>query len=162
MASHHIAKPLDIHAPIQAVWDQLLDIQTYSSWNPFIIQATGSGPAHQPGTLLTFTVKWHNGKTSGSVEEVQQALSPSKDADGVLRAQWVYRYKTWVSAIGMIQSVRTQTLQQSPGQPTHYHSALELKGWGSQFAPLEKIERGLATQGKALKQTLEALHGVGD
>ena len=109
-----------------------------------------------PGVVMDLSIRWHDGGTTTSREEVVAFEAPRADVDGVKQATWVYRYRSWMSTVGMIRSVRTQTLSQAPGEPTVYESRIHLTGWGAGGAPLPKIRRGMEDQGTALKATAEA------
>ena len=39
---HHLHTEIEIDAPADVVWDVLTDLDGYSSWNPFVIEAGGS------------------------------------------------------------------------------------------------------------------------
>jgi hypothetical protein len=167
-----ISTMCEIEAPIETVWEILTDLDGYDDWNPFVVRAISSAGGTSVGSLLDLTVRWHDGKTARSTEEVVQAQPPTEGARWSTRgpcpsleARWVYRLCGWMPAIGMIRSVRTQWLiqglpldsEEEPDPPiTGYVSSIELSGWGVGGMPLAKIEQGIQAQADALKAAAEA------
>lgn len=49
-----------INAPLDQIWDTLLDFKAYSTWNPFIIKIMGSKTLH---SKLVVTIKPHGQKS---------------------------------------------------------------------------------------------------
>ena len=39
---HHLHTEIDIDAPADVIWDVLTDLDEYSSWNPFVVEASGT------------------------------------------------------------------------------------------------------------------------
>lgn len=38
---HRLHTEIDIEAPVDVVWEMLVDLDRYDEWNPFIVEATG-------------------------------------------------------------------------------------------------------------------------
>jgi hypothetical protein len=39
--NHHLHTEVTIEAPPETVWEELVDLDRYADWNPFIVEATG-------------------------------------------------------------------------------------------------------------------------
>lgn len=150
-----LEKVCTIDTSIDEAWEALTDISAYGDWNPFVVAAEASGLPTESGTLLTFTVQWRDGGSSTSTEVVTEVQPPSGEQDEPRTASWTYCYKTWMSAIGMIRSERTQVLSQSAGGPVTLTSRIVLSGWGAGGAPVGRIKRGIEDQAEAMKAFLE-------
>ena len=155
MAQRKIDLEYEIDASLQDVWRGMTDVSRYPDWNPFVTHAESDGSSTRPGVLLNLTVQWHDGGSSKSTEEVVSVHEPAADDDGTLRAEWIYSFRSWLSTIGLIRSVRTQRLTQIPDQPTKYSSHIHLTGWGVIAAPIEKIEKGMIAQAEALRDFVQ-------
>jgi uncharacterized protein YndB with AHSA1/START domain len=157
VAEKRVELELSIDAPIADVWRGLTDVSAYHTWNPFVIEASSEGASTDVGAMLSLTVQWADGGGARSKEQVVVANAPNAGANEALQAEWVYSFRSWMSTIGMIRSVRTQRLEQAPGQPTIYTSAIHLTGWGAAGAPAHKIKAGMRAQGEALKRLLQSV-----
>ncbi len=154
MPERKLQKTFEIDAPIQRVWEVLTHLEGYAHWNPFVVEVRCADPGTTPGAMMHLKVQWHDGGTAKSKEEVLDAQPPAAEGDGV-RATWIYSFRSWMSAIRMVRSVRTQHLSQEAGGPTVYRSEICLSGWACAAAPLAKIERGLVAQAEALRAEVE-------
>lgn len=156
MPRRTIEQTFAIDAPIDAVWETLTRVDDYARWNPFVTGVQSPQPGTTVGVVMKFSVRFHDDSTATSNEQVTVVEPPAANADGHRRAMWVYSFRSWMSTIGMIRSVRSQELRQAPGGPTVYMSSIQLSGWGAAGAPLGKIARGLQDQAEALQSTVEA------
>ena len=150
MSKKIISQTYHINASIEAAWDLLTNIKKYPEWNPFVIKCESSSPPTQQETMLHMTVRWEDGRETKTKEEVIEAEAPSADASGNKSALWIYSYRSWISSLGMVKSVRTQGLSQVSGEPVKYISEISLTGWGVRMTPLKKIEKGMQMQAEGL------------
>ena len=151
MPTRQLEQRYRIPAPIDAVWRALTEVEGYDRWNPFVVSVTSDAPGATVGAMMALSVRWHDGGAVSSREQVTVAEAPSAQPGGGFGAVWEYQYRSWMCALGLIRSVRRQTLSQAPGAPTIYVTSIHLSGWGAGGAPLAKIERGMRDQAEALR-----------
>jgi hypothetical protein len=157
MPERKVDMRFEIDAPIETVWQILTDLEGYPRWNPFVVQARSQKSGDTVGAMMTLSVRWRDGSTTTSTEEVIEVHAPGQQDTGTWSAEWVYSFRSWMSTIAMIRSVRTQKLVQIPDGPTEYISQIHLSGWGAGGAPLSKIKAGIEDQALALKESSESV-----
>jgi|GEM_PF-5926929 len=54
-----------IAAPIDLIWEIMLDLQGYSAWNPFITRVLDGERISAVGQRFRLSVTWTNGKGAG-------------------------------------------------------------------------------------------------
>ena len=54
---------ITIDAPLQLVWEVMLDTASYAEWNPFVERAETASPA-AAGNPIVLHVRWANGRTT--------------------------------------------------------------------------------------------------
>ena len=155
MGTKQIEFSLEIDAPLETVWGVLTDVQQYSTWNPFIVEAASNGDPCLAGTILSFSVRWLDGGSASSKEQVTQVQVPDVGSESPLEAIWSYRFHSVITKLGMIKTLRTQSLSQALQGPTVYTNQFTMAGWGAGLAPFDKIEPGMKAQGQALKRVCE-------
>jgi len=146
---------IDIDAPLDVVWQVMLDTSAYAEWNPFVCQVEASSPA-QVGDPITLHVRWANGRTTSSPERIT-VVEPPHDEDGRRVATLAYAYEGLPDKLGLVHSVRHQRLSQAPGGPTTYETVQELTGPMVRFAGPARITDGFERHAEGLKQRAEAL-----
>ena len=155
MPSKRLELTTNIDAPIELVWAHMTNVSKYATWNPFVIEAQSDGDTNRPGTVLSFRVKWHDGGYANSQERVSHVQPVHKVSGGAQEAEWWYSFHSVFTRIGMIKTLRKQSLRQAQGQATLYSNEFVMTGWGSGVAPWDKIELGMKAQAQAMKAISE-------
>jgi hypothetical protein len=144
-----------IDAPLEVVWQVMLDTDKYGEWNPFVERVeTPQPPA--VGNPIVLHVRWANGGTVTSPEEIT-ALEPPGTTDGAATALLSYRFVGWPSRLGLLSAVRHQRLTQRPGEPTTYDTVEEFSGPLVPFAGPGRVADGFRRHAEGLKRRAEAL-----
>lgn len=145
---------IEIHAPLELVWQVMLDTAAYAEWNPFVFRADCPSPPGV-GDPITLHVRWANGRTSRSPERIS-VLTPPYDDNGTTRAQLSYVYEGLPARLGLVRGVRHQRLSQRNG-PTTYDTVEEFNGPLVRLAVPARIAEGFARHAHALKDRAESL-----
>jgi hypothetical protein len=145
----------DIAAPIALVWQIMLDLPAYGAWNPFIFRADSASSSPGPGADLTLHVRWSDGSTVSSRERII-TLDPPAPGEGALRATLAYQFLGPLHTLHLVRGTRLQTLAQTPGGPTRYHTMERFHGLLRRFVPLAKVQDGFERHAAALKAAAEA------
>lgn len=154
MSRQNPTAQITIDAPLAVVWQIMLDTASYAEWNPFVIAAECPSPP-RPGDPIRLTVRWTNGKTATSPEQISVVEGPEVGTDGVSRATLAYVYRGLPSRIGLVRGTRYQRLTQPPGGPTTYDTVEEFSGPLVAFAGPARVAEGFARHAAALKQRAE-------
>ena len=104
-----------IDAPLDLVWQVMLDTASYGEWNPFVYQVECPSPA-QVGDPIKLHVRWANGRTTTSPERITRLEHPFHE-DGLAAARLSYEYEGLPHRLGLVHSVRHQWLSQEDGRP---------------------------------------------
>jgi len=141
-----VRSEIEIDAPPERVFDILLDLRSYSDWNPFTPQVESSlelgAPVHMRVRLRSAT------RLSRQVEYVTANERPHK--------------LCWGANIGarfLVRADRCQTLSPLDDRRTRYVCTDEIQGW---LAPLvmlmygDVMQRGFDDCAMALKKRAEA------
>ena len=149
------AASVTIDAPLDVVWQVMLDTASYGEWNPFVYDVECPSPA-KVGDPIRLHVRWANGRTTSSPERIT-AVEPPHDQGGVRTALLSYEYEGLPDKLGLVHSVRHQRLTQAPGGPTTYDTVQELTGPMVRFAGPARITDGFERHAAGLKQRAESL-----
>ena len=147
---------IDIEAPLDTVWQVMLDTEAYGDWNPFLHRIDTERPA-VVGNPLVLHVRWADGRTTRSPEVITAIEPPATDADGVTTARLSYAYAGLATRIGLIKGTRHQRLTQRPGGPTTYDTVEEFSGPAVRLAGPDRVAEGFRTHAEALKRRAESL-----
>jgi uncharacterized protein YndB with AHSA1/START domain len=154
MAAHHPRAQVDIDAPIDLVWEVMLDTSSYAEWNPFVVGAECATPP-AVGEPIVLHVQWGNGKGTTSPERIS-VVDPPHAVDGVRRATLAYVYEGLPSRLGLVKGIRHQRLSQSEGGgPTSYETVEEFSGPLVRLAGPGRVEDGFRRHAAALKTRCE-------
>ncbi len=149
---------ININAPIEKVWQTMLDINNYPKWNPFVVRAEGEGDMAVPGNTMKLFVRWQNGGQASSNEEITDTKLPFTDKDGSKRAHWSYRFTGPLNNLGLVKATRYHWLEQNAGsQTTTYRTREEFNGLLKAFIPLAQVQNGFDRQTAALKAEAERI-----
>jgi uncharacterized protein YndB with AHSA1/START domain len=146
---------VEIEAPLDLVWEVMLDTASYGEWNPFCYRIDCDAPP-AVGVPVRLHVRWSNGRKATSPERIT-AVEPPHDTQGVRTALLSYEYAGLPHRLGLVHSVRHQTLTQSPGGPTRYDTVQELTGPLVRLAGPARITDGFRRHAEGLKARAEAL-----
>ena len=145
-----------IDAPIEVVWEVMLDTEAYGEWNPFVERLESPQPPAE-GAPIMLHVRWANGKTARSPERIVTVQPPTQDGGGVATACLSYVYEGLPSKLGLVKGVRHQRLRQAPGGPTSYDTVEEFSGPLVRLAGPGRVAEGFARHARGLKQRAEEL-----
>jgi hypothetical protein len=147
---------VEIDAPLDLVWQVMLDTEAYAEWNPFVVGVeTPLPPA--VGNPIRLHVRWANGRSTTSPERIIALDAPSTDADGTVRALLSYVYEGLPSRLGLVRGVRHQRLEQTPGGPTVYATVEEFRGPLVRLAGPGRVADGFRRHAEGLRLRAESL-----
>jgi len=138
----------EIEAPIEKVWQVMLDVQRYGEWNPFIVKVDADGPVRVGGRFVLH-VRWPGGGAR-SAAQVTRLDGPSAG-----RASWSYVVTGLLSTIGAVRATRVQSLE-SVGAKTRYSTREDFSGWLTFALPIKKVQAGFDAHAAALKKRAES------
>ena len=145
-----------IDAPIDVVWDVMLDTASYGEWNTFVQKAECPSPP-TAGDPIVLHVRWANGRTTRSPERVSAVEPPVAGADGATTARLSYVYEGLPAKLGLVRGTRHQRLRQAPGGPTSYDTVEEFSGPLVRLAGPGRVAEGFRRHAEDLKRRAEAL-----
>ncbi len=149
-----------IDAPINVVWDVMLDVGAYPAWNPFIVAVGAAGDAPLAvGDRLVLHVRWGGGGRARATEWITELIPPS-EGDG-RAALLEYAYGGPLGALGLVRGRRQQRLARDGHASTTYVTEERLHGPLAWAAPLGRVQDGFERHAVALKERAEALHRLG-
>ena len=152
-----IARPsasVTIDAPLEVVWQVMLDTERYAEWNPFVERAvTPTPPA--VGNPIVLHVRWASGRTTRSPERITGIEPPSTAADGAATALLTYVYEGLPGRLRLLSATRHQRLTQRPGEPTTYDTVEEFSGPLVRLAGPGRVAEGFRRHAAGLKRQAE-------
>jgi hypothetical protein len=150
---------VEIDAPLDVVWQVMLDTESYGEWNPFVERAeTPQPPA--VGNPIVLHVVWAGGGRTRSPERISAIEPPSADpATGETTALLSYVYEGLPAKLGLVRGTRHQRLRQVPGGPTSYDTVEEFRGPLVRLAGPGRVADGFRRHAEALKRRAESLAG---
>ena len=138
------SEPVEIHAPIDTVWDILADIDRYHEWNPFARAYTKTDV--RVGSFVDFDVKL--GRYDRKQTERFEAIEPPA-------------LLSWSTKIGnefLLKALREQRLEKRSEVCCAYFNTDTLEGPLAPLAILlfgRAMRRGFDDVGRALRKTAE-------
>lgn len=155
MADHPRAS-VEIDAPLDLVWQVMLDTEAYGEWNPFVVRVeTPQPPA--VGNPILLHVRWANGRGTRSPEVITAIDPPHTDSDGTTTACLSYVYAGLPSRLGLVRGTRHQRLTQLADGPTRYDTVEEFSGPLVPLAGPGRVTEGFCRHAEALKRRVESL-----
>jgi hypothetical protein len=149
----HPSASVEIDAPIERVWEVMLDTASYDEWNPFVERAECAMPP-RVGEPIVLHVRWANGRTTTSPERIS-LIEPPHDEGGVRRATLAYVYEGLPAKLGLVRGTRYQRLSQGEDGPTRYDTVEEFSGPLVTLAGPGRVTEGFRRHAEALKQRCE-------
>jgi hypothetical protein len=153
----HPRAEVDIDAPLDRVWEVMLDTASYAEWNPFVVRADCASPP-RVGDPIVLHVRWDNGRGATSPERIS-VVDPPHDVDGTRRATLAYVFEGWPAKLGLVRGTRYQRLSQTGDGPTRYETVEEFSGPLVPLAGPARVESGFRRHAAALKLRCEQQHG---
>ena len=145
-----------IEAPIDLVWQVMLDIDQYREWNPFVEHIECADKPPKLGSDLTLHVHFSNGFKRREIERINR-LEPPAERNGAIRAALQYKFTGLISDWNMVRGQRPQVLESRGSKLTHYMSEEDLTGWLAWLAPIKQVQDGFDRHAQALKARCESL-----
>jgi hypothetical protein len=146
---------VEIDAPLDVVWQVMLDTEKYGEWNPFVERAETPVPP-AVGNPIVLHVRWANGGTVTSPERIT-VIEPPATTEGLTTAHLAYVFEGWPAKVGLLSATRHQRLSQRPGEPTTYDTVEEFSGPLVRLAGPARVEDGFRRHAEALKKRAELL-----
>lgn len=147
---------IEIDAPLDLVWQVMLDTDSYAEWNPFVERAETSSPP-AVGNPIVLHVRWANGRTTRSPERITAIEPPSTTDAGTTTARLSYVFEGWPAKLRLLSATRHQRLTQQPGGPTTYDTVEEFSGPLVRLAGPGRVADGFRRHAEGLKKRAEAL-----
>lgn len=146
---------LEITAPIDRVWTAMIEMHRYPEWNPFVTRVDGVGASPRVGQPMVLHVRWSNGLTLRSPEEIARIEPPARDPDGLERAVLEYVFRGPLDRWGLVRGSRVQTLTGLDEGRTRYESEELFTGSLARFVPLASVQDGFERHARALARRVE-------
>jgi len=146
---------LEIAAPIDRVWTAMIEMHRYPECNPFVTRVDGVGPAPRVGQPMVLHVRWSNGLTLRSPEQIARIEPPSRSADGVERASLEYVFRGLLDRWGLVRGARLQTVTRLDEGRTRYESEERFTGLLARWVPLASVQNGFERHARALARRVE-------
>jgi hypothetical protein len=146
-----------IDAPAELIWRVMLDLDSYGSWNPFIVRVDRpNGRAAQVGDPITLRVRFGGGRLVASRERITTISAPV-ESGGVVRALLEYEFYGRLHGAGLVRGRRSQVLEQVVGESTVYRTAERFRGALAVAVPLGAVRDGFRRHADALRLYAESL-----
>ncbi len=140
-----------IQAPIQKVWDVMLDIGRYREWNPFVTHIECADRPPALGSDLTLHVAFKNGMKRQEIETINRLEAPNPHGRAALQYKFTGKLSDW----NLVRGERLQSLEAVDAQTTRYISYEDLTGFLAWLAPIRQVQDGFDRHAQALKQRCE-------
>lgn len=144
-----------IQAPIDQVWEVMLNIDHYQQWNPFVTHIECADRPPRLGSDLTLHVSFSSGLKRKEIEQITRLEPPQHQGDE-RRATLVYRFTGLAHDWNLVRGQRYQTLTALTDNTTRYFTEETLTGWLSWAAPIRGVRDGFERHAQALKQRCES------
>ncbi|MEQ6900591.1 SRPBCC domain-containing protein [Nocardioides sp. YIM 152588] len=146
---------VEITAPLELVWQVMLDTERYGEWNPFVVRVETEQPA-AIGNPIVLHVAWASGRRSRSPERIT-ALDPPSTLGERTTARMSYDYEGWPARFGLVRGTRHQRLEQVAGGATVYETVEEFSGPLVLLAGPGRVADGFRRHAEALRARAEEL-----
>lgn len=141
-----------INAPIQAVWDVLLDGARYPEWNRFILSVDGDLQTRH--VRIPMRVKLGRRIVRPSMRVV--TVEPPEGAGA--GARWVHQFDSRLARLGWLTSERHHEIHPiAEGTASLYKTWEPFGGWMKAFVPYDDIDNGFKAQALQLKARVEGI-----
>jgi hypothetical protein len=144
-----------IAAPIDKVWQVMMDFDRYPEWNPFTVRIECPGRP-RVGASVKLHVRWADGTGVVSPETIARLEPPPPAGGGPRRGVFGYNFGTLLSTLNLVRSRRLQIVESLPEGQTRYRTEIELTGLLANLTPIAKVQEGFDRQTAALKARCES------
>jgi len=144
-----------IHAPIERVWQTMLETDRYGEWNPFITRIDTPAGGPRVGADLILHVQFSNGMRAKTRERITRLEPPAPGDDGVVRAHLQYVFLGPLHTLFLVRGQRPQIVEALDAGRCRYHTSEKLTGLLAGLAPIRQVQDGFARHAAALKQRCE-------
>ena len=155
MAAPYAEAQVDIEAPIERVWQVMIDMPRYGEWNPFIVQV-GLPSGVRVGADLMLHVAFANGMRVKNPERILRLDAPAAGADGVVRACLEYQSRGPLHALNLVRASRPQLIERLGDGRTRYRTHETFGGLLARAVPLKQVQDGFERHAAALKRRCES------
>jgi hypothetical protein len=150
---------VEIDAPLEVVWQVMVDTERYGEWNPFVERAETPQPPAVGNPILLHVV-WKGGGRTRSPERISALEAPATDpVTGETTALMSYVYEGLPARLRLVRGTRHQRLRQVPGGPTSYDTVEEFRGPLVRLAGPGRVADGFRRHAEALRERAESLAG---
>lgn len=140
---------IEISAPVQCVWQVLLDGPGYPDWNSFVYEVHGDLKQMNEPVGVRVVLK---GRKARSVMKIIKLAPPGETAD----AEWVHQYAGLLGKLGLLGSERHHELTSiRGGTATRYKTWEPFWGILKPIIPYQAIDAGFKMQALDLKHYCE-------
>lgn len=139
---------VDIDAPLDRVFDVLLDFARYAEWNPFVVGVTGEA---RVGATIVLDVHFHDGRRGRSREHVDVLTRADQ------RSELAYSFAGTLSTLGLVRARRRHVLTAIDPHRTRYETDELFTGVLVRFVPVAGVQRGFDEAATALKHRAERI-----
>ena len=146
---------VEMHAPLETVWDVVVDLPSYPAWNPFIRRVDFQPPLGV-GSAMTLELDW--AKFRGPRHSPERVLRMDGPIEGQDYAVLAYSYDGWLARQGLIRAVRTQEIWRVGDGGVRYRTVEVFAGPGRALVPVRAVRDGFERQATALIARAQALH----
>jgi len=144
-----------IDAPIEVVWEVMVDTARYAEWNSFIRLAECPSPPSVGDPIRLHVEFKPGGRRITSPERISILDGPAGGSPR--RAHLAYVFEGWPARWRLVRGTRHQRLTQEPGGPTLYETVEELSGPLVALAGPRRVQAGFVRHAADLKAQAESL-----
>ena len=147
---------IDIDAPLDTVWEVMLDTARYGEWNSFLRRIECPIPPSVGDPIHLHVVFPGRTREVTSPERISIIDPPHSDGAGVRRATLAYDYEGMPAKLGLVRGRRWQRLTQEPSGPTRYETVEEFSGPLVFLAGPDRVQAGFEAHAEGLKTRAES------
>jgi hypothetical protein len=132
---------IELDQPAAKVFEQVLALAAYPSWNPFVVKVDGAATATL-GAQLRFDVRWPGGG-GARPSLVVTRLEPAQ-------REVAWAFTGALSTLNLVRAERVQRVVELSPTRCRYESEETFTGVLVAFVPLSKVQAGVDAQARAM------------